>query len=82
MVRMEKDRQNSGRTTISGCTSEDTSGRMEGGVKMKYKVMYQSMTATYGPRIIEADNEYDAKRIFAGTAFRKEEYGLIKVKKI
>lgn len=49
---------------------------------MKYKVTYESMTARYGPRTIEADDEYEAKKIFAGNAFRKDEYGLIKVRLI
>lgn len=46
---------------------------------MLYKITYESMTARYGPRIIEADDELEAKRKFAGTAFRKEEYRLIRV---
>ena len=47
---------------------------------MLYSVTYKSMTAHYGPTTIEADDEYEAKRKFAGTAFRKEEYGLISVR--
>jgi hypothetical protein len=31
---------------------------------MFYRVTYQSMTAFYGPSIIEADSEYEAKRKF------------------
>jgi len=49
---------------------------------MKYKVTYESLMAFYGPRIIEAEDEIEAKRIFAGNAFRKEEYGMIKVRKV
>ena len=49
---------------------------------MKYKVTFESLTAFYGPRIIEAENELEAKRIFAGSAFRKEEYSMIKVRKV
>ena len=46
---------------------------------MIYKVTYQSMSAFYGPSFIEAENEDQAKRIFAGSAFNRSEYGLIKV---
>lgn len=44
---------------------------------MIYKVTYQSMSAFYGPSFIEAEDEYEAKKIFAGNAFNKNEYGLI-----
>lgn len=37
---------------------------------MFYSVSYRSMTACYGPRIIEAEDEYSAKRKFAGNSFR------------
>ena len=46
---------------------------------MIYKVTYQSMSAFYGPSYIEAEDENQARRIFAGSAFSRNEYGLIKV---
>lgn len=47
-----------------------------------YKVHYSSMTANYGPSIVEAENEYSARRKFAGTAFSSSEMGLIEVREI
>jgi len=45
-----------------------------------FKVSYSSPTAHYGPRVIEANSEYEAKRKFAGTAFSEEEMGMISAK--
>lgn len=45
---------------------------------MIYRVTYQSMTAFYGPRFIEAEDEHQAKRIFANGAFSKGEMTLIR----
>ena len=45
---------------------------------MKYRVIYQSMTAFYGPSFIDAESEYEARRRFAGTAFSQSEMSLIK----
>ena len=44
---------------------------------MIYRVTYSSMSASYGPTYVEAENEYEAKRKFGGTAFRREEYALM-----
>ena len=45
---------------------------------MIYRVTYQSMTAFYGPKFIEAEDEQDAKRKFnAGGAFSQREMSLI-----
>jgi len=46
-----------------------------------YRVFYQSMTARYGPRFIEAETEHEARRKFAGTAFSRREYPLIHVRR-
>jgi hypothetical protein len=45
---------------------------------MIYRVTYQSMTAFYGPSFIEAEDEYEAKRRFARSAFSQGEMSLIK----
>ena len=45
---------------------------------MFYEVRYQSMTACYGPQIIEADDEYSATRKFVGNSFSSGEMGCIK----
>jgi len=45
-----------------------------------YKVTYQSMSAFYGPTFVEADDEYSAKVKFAGNAFSRSEFGLIKAR--
>lgn len=37
-----------------------------------YKVSYQSISACYGPSFIEADSEIEARRKFAGSAFKNE----------
>ena len=37
-----------------------------------YRVWYTSMTASYGPCFISADSAEEARRIFAGQAFRNE----------
>ncbi len=42
-----------------------------------YKVSYHSMSACYGPSLIEADSEWEARRKFAGTAFSRGEMSLI-----
>lgn len=42
-----------------------------------YRVTYQSMTAFYGPKFIEADTPEQAKRKFAGGAFSQGEMTLI-----
>lgn len=47
-----------------------------------YRVTYQSMTAFYGPSFVEADDEYSAKVKFAGNAFSKNEFGLIKAREV
>lgn len=52
----------------------------EEGIIMLYRVTYKSMTAFYGPNYIEADDEHQARRIFAGSAFSPNEYGLINVR--
>ena len=44
---------------------------------MIYRVTYQSMTAFYGPKFIEAEDEHQAKRMFANGAFSKGEMSLI-----
>ena len=46
---------------------------------MYYKVTYQSMSAYY-TSIVDAKNEHEAKRKFAGNAFRESEWGLIKAR--
>lgn len=45
-----------------------------------YKVTYQSMSAFYGPSFVEANDEYSAKKKFAGNAFSQSEFGLIKAR--
>ena len=46
---------------------------------MIYRVTYQSMTAFYGPKFIEAEDEHEAKRKFnARGAFSKGEMSLIR----
>ena len=47
--------------------------------KMYCKVTYQSMSAYY-TSIVDAKNEHEAKRKFAGNAFRESEWGLIKAR--
>lgn len=47
-----------------------------------YEVTYRSMTATYGPRYIEADSPDEAKRKFARGAFLAKEQPLISAKEI
>ncbi len=42
-----------------------------------FRVSYSSMYARYGPALVEADSELEAKRKFAGTAFRPEEFSLM-----
>lgn len=50
---------------------------------MIYKVWYQSMTAFYGPKVIEADSPEEAKQKFnARGAFLPHEVGLISAKEI
>jgi hypothetical protein len=49
---------------------------------MIYRVRYQSMTATYGPSYIEADDEYEAKRKFARGAFSQGEMSLISARPV
>lgn len=44
---------------------------------MIYRVRYSSMTASYGPSFIEADDEHEAKRKFAKGAFSAGEMSLI-----
>ena len=46
-----------------------------------FKVSYSSMTAHYGPRFIEAQNEHQAKRIFANGAFSEGEIRMMVVRK-
>lgn len=43
-----------------------------------YRVSYQSMTAFYGPVLIEADNEEEARRRFGRGAFNGGERTLIR----
>ncbi len=46
-----------------------------------YRVTYQSMTAFYGPAFIEADDEDEARRLFAAKgSFSKREMSLIKAR--
>lgn len=45
---------------------------------MYWRVTYHSMTASYGPSFIEAEDEHEAKRKFAKGAFSKGEMSLIK----
>jgi hypothetical protein len=47
-----------------------------------YRVEYASMTARYGPSYIEADDEWTAKRRFAGTAFGAGEMGCISAREV
>ena len=47
-----------------------------------YRVTYASMTARYGPSFIEAEDEYEAKRKFAGTTFTKGELGCITAREV
>ena len=50
---------------------------------MIYKVWYQSMTAFYGPKVIEASCELEAREKFnARGAFNKNEFCLIEAKQI
>jgi hypothetical protein len=42
-----------------------------------FKVSYSSLTAHYGPRFIDAEDEREAKRIFAGGAFSEGEMTMI-----
>ena len=49
---------------------------------MMYRVTYQSMTAFYGPSYIEAEDEHQAKRIFARGAFTHGEMALIKARPV
>ncbi len=44
---------------------------------MIYRVRYSSMTASYGPSYIEADDAYEAKRKFARGAFSQGDMSLI-----
>lgn len=47
-----------------------------------YSVSYGSMTAHYGPSIVEAESEYEARRKFAGTAFSSGEMGCISAREV
>jgi len=47
-----------------------------------FKVSYNSMTASYAPKVIEANSESEAKRKFAGNAFSSDEMGLISAKQM
>jgi len=47
-----------------------------------YSVSYGSMTAHYGPSIIEADSEDEARRKFGGGAFSQRERCLISAREI
>lgn len=49
---------------------------------MMFRVTYQSMTAFYGPSYIEAEDEHQAKRIFARRAFSEGEMSLIKARPV
>ena len=49
---------------------------------MFYKVYYQSMTAFYGPKIVEAESEREAKKIFGGNAVMPGEFGCIKAQPV
>lgn len=49
---------------------------------MIFRVTYQSMTAFYGPKFIEADSEYEARRKFASGAFSDGEMSLIKARQV
>lgn len=50
---------------------------------MIFSVSYGSMTAHYGPVVIEADDESEAREKFnARGAFRREEYPLITARPI
>jgi aminoglycoside N3'-acetyltransferase len=46
-----------------------------------FKVEYRSMTAHYGPRFIDADDEYAAKRIFSAGAFSEGEIRMMTARK-
>jgi len=46
-----------------------------------YKVCFSSMTAYYSPRFIEAEDEFEAKRIFANGAFSESEIRMMTVRK-
>lgn len=45
-----------------------------------YRVRYQSLTACYGPKFIEAESAEQAKRKFARGAFSQGEMVLIEAK--
>lgn len=47
-----------------------------------FRVTYSSMTARYGPSFIEAEDEFAAKRKFAGTAFGQGEMGCISAEEV
>lgn len=47
-----------------------------------FRVSYHSMTATYGPSYIEADDAHEAKRKFAKGAFSAGEMSLIKARPV
>lgn len=44
---------------------------------MTYRVIYRSMTASYGPSYIEADSALEARLKFARGAFSRDELSLI-----
>jgi len=46
-----------------------------------FKVSYSSLTAHYGPRFIDAEDEAEAKRIFANGAFSEGEMRMITARK-
>lgn len=47
-----------------------------------FRVTYLSKTARYGPSYIEAEDEMQAKRKFAGTAFTAGEMRLIEAREV
>jgi len=47
-----------------------------------FKVSFTSMTAHYGPRFIEADDEYQAKRTFSNGAFSESEIRMMTARKV
>jgi len=47
-----------------------------------YKVTYSSMTAHYGPTIVEAEDEAQARRLFAKGAFSQNEMGCISAREV
>lgn len=47
-----------------------------------FKVSYSSITAHYGPRFVEADDEYQAKRIFANGAFSESEIRMMTARRV